>query len=77
MAGKLCVGWLRSVICTVAIIVAYYWPQAYTFPAVIIAGGLATLLWSWIKKEPVPQSTVRVLLFVSCTCALALWVGRL
>jgi chromate transporter len=57
MASKLCVGWLRTVICTVAIVVAYYHPKAYTFPALIIAGGLTTLLWSWIKKEPVAQST--------------------
>jgi hypothetical protein len=28
MAGKLCAGWLRASICTVAVVVAYYWPQA-------------------------------------------------
>lgn len=57
MAGKLCAGWLRASICTVAVVVAYYWPQAYTFPALIVAGGLVTLVWSWARKEPVPQST--------------------
>lgn len=57
MAGKLCTGWLRACICTAAVVLAYYWPQAYTFPAVIVAGGLLTLAWSWWKKEPVPQST--------------------
>jgi hypothetical protein len=58
MAGKLCGGWLRSLICTFAVVLSYYWPKAYTFPVAIAAGGLATLLWSWIKKEPVPQSAV-------------------
>jgi hypothetical protein len=60
MASKLCAGWLRAGVCTVAIVVAYYWPQAYTFPALIILGGLATLAWSWLRKEPVPPSVVRL-----------------
>lgn len=58
MAGKLCTGWLRAAICTAAVVISYYWPQAYTFPAVIVAGGLVTLLWSWLRKEPVAQAAV-------------------
>ena len=62
MATKLCAGWLRACICTAAVVLSYYWPQAYTFPACIIAGGLVTLAWSWWRKEPVPQDTVRAAL---------------
>uniref|UniRef100_A0A383W4R4 Chromate transporter n=1 Tax=Tetradesmus obliquus TaxID=3088 RepID=A0A383W4R4_TETOB len=54
MASKLCAGPLLSIICTLAAVIAYYWPKAYTFPALIAAGGLATLGWSYYKKQTPP-----------------------
>jgi chromate transporter len=58
MAGKLCSGPLLSIICTLAAVVAYYWPKAYTFPALIAAGGLLTLGWSYYKKQTPPPVKV-------------------
>jgi len=60
MASKLCATRLLAVLCTVAVVVAYYWPKPYTFPCLIIAGGLVTLAWGTYKKEPVPKQSVRV-----------------
>lgn len=55
MASKLCATRLTAIICTGAAVIAYYWPKAYTFPALIGAGGLLTLGWSYYKKEtPAP-----------------------
>eukprot|EP00775_Hariotina_reticulata_P008009 gene8009-8207_t len=54
MATKLCATRLLAIICTGAAIIAYYWPKAYTFPSLIGAGGLITLLWSMFKKEQLP-----------------------
>eukprot|EP00878_Enallax_costatus_P032069 GHUV01035167.1.p1 GENE.GHUV01035167.1~~GHUV01035167.1.p1 ORF type:complete len:335 (+),score=47.08 GHUV01035167.1:103-1107(+) len=54
MAGKLCATPLTAVISTGATVIAYYWPKAYTFPAVIGAGGALTLGWSYYKKEVPP-----------------------
>lgn len=60
MASKLCAGWLLSSISTIAVVVAYYWPKAYTFPCLIIAGGLVSLLHSrFIAKTPPPKYAVR------------------
>ncbi|KAG6546492.1 hypothetical protein Mapa_012041 [Marchantia paleacea] len=59
MASKLCRGPLLASLCTIATIVAYYWPKAYTFPCLIIAGGLVTLLWDLYKKQPLPDIKVR------------------
>lgn len=61
MAGKLCATPLLSIICTLAAVVAYYWPKAYTFPALIAAGGLLTLGWSYFKKQTPPPVKVRPL----------------
>lgn len=33
-----------QVLCTGAAIVAYYWPKPWTFPALIVIGGLVTLV---------------------------------
>lgn len=33
-----------QVLCTLAAVVAYYWPKPWTFPALIILGGLITLI---------------------------------
>ncbi|KAL3680672.1 hypothetical protein R1sor_023628 [Riccia sorocarpa] len=59
MASKLCKGPLLATICTLATIVAYYWPKAYTFPCLIIAGGLITLFWAVYRKEPLPDVKIR------------------
>jgi chromate transport protein ChrA len=60
MASKLCATPLLSIICTLAAVVAYYWPKAYTFPALIAAGGLLTLGWSYYKKQTPPPVKVIV-----------------
>jgi chromate transporter len=53
MAGKQCAGPLLASICAVSAVVAYYWPKPYVFPALIFAGGLATLGWSYVRKQAV------------------------
>jgi chromate transporter len=58
MAGKLCATPLLSIICTLAAVIAYYWPKAYTFPVLIAAGGLLTLGWSYYKKQTPPPVKV-------------------
>jgi len=50
MASKQCAGPLLASICAVAAVVAYYWPKPYVFPALIFAGGLATLAHSYARK---------------------------
>jgi chromate transport protein ChrA len=69
MASKLCATPLLSIICTLAAVVAYYWPKAYTFPVLIAAGGLLTLGWSYYKKQTPPPVKVRLLL-PSKSCSL-------
>lgn len=59
MASKLCATPLTVIISTGATVIAYYWPKAYTFPALIGAGGLMTLLWSYYKEEALPAAKVR------------------
>eukprot|EP00246_Nothoceros_aenigmaticus_P004312 TRINITY_DN15817_c0_g1_i1.p1 TRINITY_DN15817_c0_g1~~TRINITY_DN15817_c0_g1_i1.p1 ORF type:complete len:305 (+),score=24.01 TRINITY_DN15817_c0_g1_i1:28-915(+) len=54
MAYKLCAGPLLASIATGTVIVSYYWPKAYTFPCLIIAGGLITLFWGLHTKAPLP-----------------------
>lgn len=58
MAGKLCATPLTAIISTGAVVIAYYWPKPYTFPALIGVGGLMTLLWSYYKKETLPPVRV-------------------
>lgn len=63
MCKKLCATPLLAIICTVIAVIAFYWPKPYTFPVVIVAGGLTTILWSFYKKEapkrrPVSLSTI-------------------
>ena len=58
MAGKLCATPLTAIISTGATVIAYYWPKPYTFPALIGAGGLITILWSYYKKEQLPPHKV-------------------
>lgn len=58
MAAKLCATPITVIICTGSTVIAYYWPKAYTFPAVIGAGGLLTLGWSYYKKETPPPPKV-------------------
>jgi chromate transporter len=53
MASKQCAAPLLATICALSAVIAYYWPKPYTFPAVILAGGLATLIWSYVKKQAV------------------------
>ena len=62
MAGKLCSGPLLASISAVATVVAYYWPKAYTFPCLILAGGAVTLAWAYYKRTPVPA--IKVFFFV-------------
>lgn len=61
MAGKLCATPITAGISTFAAVLAYYWPKPYTFPCVIIFGGLLTLLWSKIRKETLPPPKVGAL----------------
>lgn len=58
MAGRLCATPLTVTISTGATVVAYYWPKAYTFPAVIGLGGLISLLCSYYRKEELPPVKV-------------------
>jgi len=63
MCKKLCATPLLAIICTATAVIAFYWPKPYTFPVVIVAGGLTTILWSFYKKEapkrrPVSLSTI-------------------
>lgn len=58
MAAKLCATPITAIISTGATVIAYYWPKAYTFPAVIGAGGALTLAWSYYKKETPPPPKV-------------------
>lgn len=58
MALKLCTTRLLSLICTAAVVVAYYLPKAYTFPAIISAGGLVTVVVSQYRREPLQSSQV-------------------
>lgn len=41
-----------QVLCTLAAVVAYYWPKPWTFPALIVIGGLITLV---AKRKDVIQ----------------------
>lgn len=41
-----------QVLCTLAAVVAYYWPKPWTFPALIVIGGLVTLV---VKRKDVVQ----------------------
>lgn len=58
MAYKLCAGPLLASIATATVAISYYWPKAYTFPCLIIAGGLITLFWELYKKVPLPPLKV-------------------
>lgn len=61
MASKLCATPLTVIISTLAVVVAYYWPKPYTFPALIGVGGLMTVCWSYYKKETLPPVRVGAL----------------
>lgn len=41
-----------QVLCTLAAVVAYYWPKPWTFPALIVIGGLVTLVAK--RKDVIP-----------------------
>jgi chromate transporter len=56
MASKQCAGPLLASICAWSAVIAYYWPKPYIFPVLIFAGGLATLAWSYIRKQSVTAS---------------------
>lgn len=44
LVRNICKGRLLQVLCTGAAIVAFYWPKPWTFPALIVIGGLVTLV---------------------------------
>jgi hypothetical protein len=50
---NLCKGRLLGFICTAAGVISFYYPKPWTFPSVIIAGGLVSLAYKWYKKEVV------------------------
>lgn len=61
MAGKLCATRLLAVICAIAVVVAYYWPKAYTFPCLIVFGGIVTYVHGrFIAKTEAPKYAVSV-----------------
>ena len=51
LVRNICKGRLLQVIATTAAVVAYYYPQPWTFPSLIVLGGLTTLAWKWKKNE--------------------------
>lgn len=60
LSKKICTDKMTSGICVFAAIVAYYYPKAWTFPGLILIGGIVTLLMKW--KEPVnmPETNEKV-----------------
>ncbi len=50
LVKNICKGRLLQVIATVSAVVAFYYPKPWTFPAVIIVGGLATII---LKRKDV------------------------
>jgi chromate transporter len=52
LVRNICKGRLLQVLCTLAAVVAYYWPKPWTFPALIVIGGLVTLV---AKRKDVIQ----------------------
>ena len=44
LVRNICKGRLLQCICVGSAVVAYYWPQPWTFPSLIIIGGLVTLV---------------------------------
>ncbi|EFN55707.1 hypothetical protein CHLNCDRAFT_35448 [Chlorella variabilis] len=44
LVRNICKGRLLQVLCTVAAVIAYYYPKPWTFPSLIVAGGLITLV---------------------------------
>lgn len=57
LSKKICIDKITSGICVGAAVVAYYQPQAWTFPVLIILGGLITLAKKW--KDPMPRMDAR------------------
>ena len=47
LVGSICKGRLLQVLCTLAAVIAYYYPKPWTFPSLIAAGGLITIATNW------------------------------
>ncbi|GMH33315.1 hypothetical protein BSKO_01149 [Bryopsis sp. KO-2023] len=55
LAGKTCVDKVTSGISVGAAVVAYYYPEAWTFPALIVVGGLITLFTKRKDNVALPE----------------------
>lgn len=61
LVRNICKGRLLQVLCTIAAVVAYYYPKPWTFPSLIVIGGLVTLV---AKRKDVIKASLA-------------WAGRL
>ncbi|GAB4823068.1 hypothetical protein N2152v2_010114 [Parachlorella kessleri] len=58
LVAKICKDRLNQTICVAAAVIAYYYPKPWTFPSLIVAGGLITLVFK--RKDVIKVEEVRV-----------------
>lgn len=58
LVSSICKGRLLQVLCTMAAVIAYYYPKPWTFPSLIVAGGLITTVANWHVTVKVEERNV-------------------
>lgn len=59
LGSKVCKDKVTQVLCLIGAIFAFYWPQPYTFPLVILFGGIVTWWTERDKVRPSPRPATR------------------
>lgn len=60
LSKKICTDKTTSGICVFAATVAYYYPKAWTFPGLIVIGGIVTLVVNWKEPVKMPDANEKV-----------------